>query len=219
MSKKILIIGGEGHGSVIAACITDNRNRYNDLEWEVAGFINDFVTTVGSYPVLGKTSEIDKFVKQGFYFIYAIHLISRNNLTFETFNRINIPTNRLATIVHHSAFIAEDVELSPGVVVMPNVYIASRSRFGVGTLIKANVCIGHDVVTGPLCHLAMGSIINSYCKIGTCSDVAIGATVLANINIGNFAMAGAASLITHDIPDNEIHVGSPAIFHKNMSNE
>ena len=46
MSKKVVVIGGEGNGGVIASCIEDNRNRYNDDEWEVVGFINDFVTEV-----------------------------------------------------------------------------------------------------------------------------------------------------------------------------
>ena len=44
-SKKVVIIGGEGNGGVIASAIEDNRNRYGDLEWEVAGFINDFDRT------------------------------------------------------------------------------------------------------------------------------------------------------------------------------
>ena len=42
MSKKVLIIGGEGNGGVIASCIEDNRNRFGDHTYEVAGFINDF---------------------------------------------------------------------------------------------------------------------------------------------------------------------------------
>ena len=52
MNKKVIIIGGEGNGGVIASCIEDNRNRYNDLEWEVAGFINDFETEVDGFPVI-----------------------------------------------------------------------------------------------------------------------------------------------------------------------
>ena len=44
------------------------------------------------------------------------------------------------------------------------------------------------------------------------ADVSIGATVLEKRKIGNFAMAGARSLVTHDIPDSEIHVGLPAKF-------
>ena len=41
MNKKVIIIGGEGNGGVIAACIEDTRKLYGDLEWEVAGFVND----------------------------------------------------------------------------------------------------------------------------------------------------------------------------------
>lgn len=52
--------------------------------------------------------------------------------------------------------------------------------------------------------------------IGKCADVSIGATVLEKRKIGNFAMAGARSLVTHDIPDSEIHVGLPGkILEKN----
>ena len=42
MSKKLLIVGGEGNGGVVASCVEDNRNRFHDYEWEVAGFVNDF---------------------------------------------------------------------------------------------------------------------------------------------------------------------------------
>lgn len=55
MSKKIVIIGGEGNGGVIAACIEDNRIRFNDLEWEVVGFVNDYEKEVCGYPVLSGT--------------------------------------------------------------------------------------------------------------------------------------------------------------------
>lgn len=49
MNKKVIIIGGEGNGGVIAACIEDNRKRFGDLEWEVAGFVNDYETQVCGY--------------------------------------------------------------------------------------------------------------------------------------------------------------------------
>lgn len=58
MNKKVIIIGGEGNGGVIAACIEDNRKRFGDLEWEVAGFVNDYETQVCGYPVLGGTDDV-----------------------------------------------------------------------------------------------------------------------------------------------------------------
>ena len=43
-----------------------------------------------------------------------------------------------------------------------------------------------------------------------------GAKVIEKVKIGNFAVAGAGSLVTRDIPDYEIHVGTPARFMKRV---
>lgn len=219
MKKKVLIIGGAGHGSLIAACIRDNASKNPDYEYEVAGFLNDYEDNIDNYQVLGKTTEIEKFASLGYYFSWGIHLIGRNCKTKDFFDQLAIPEDRLVTIVHHTAFIAENVILEPGVLVMPHVYIAPRTKIGKGTMIKANCNIGHDVITGELCHFAMGATICSCLTIGDCVDVALNATLLANVNMGNFSMLGAASLATHDVPDYEIHVGIPAKFLKRMKED
>lgn len=216
MSKKVLIIGGEGHGSVIAACINDNRKYFGDDEWDIIGFLNDYDEKVDDYPVLGTTLDVPKFVQEDCYFAWGIHLIGKNPLTYEVFKKMNIPRERMATIVHHSAFVSESVILDPGVLVMSNVYIAPRTHIGMGSMLKSNVCIGHDVSCGPLCHFAMGSITGSYTQIGLCSDIAIGSVTLEKLKIGNFSMLGANSLLTHDLPDRQIYVGSPAIYLKDI---
>ena len=46
MKKQVLIIGGNGHGSVIAACIKDNQKNGYDEDIEICGFVNDFVDNV-----------------------------------------------------------------------------------------------------------------------------------------------------------------------------
>lgn len=218
-NKPLVIIGGSGHGCVIEACVNDNRRKYNDYEWELKGFCNDFDTEVDGYPVLGKIKDIPKLLNEGYYFAWGIHLIGRNVKTAEVFRKINIPEEKWATIVHKSAFIDPSVVLEPGVFVMYNAYIAPRTHIGKCSMIKANTNIGHDVNIGALSHIAMGAIVVSCVNIGFCSDVAVGATVLAHSTIGNYAMLGASSLLTHDIPDNEIYVGSPAKLLKAMPND
>lgn len=217
MNKPLLIIGGRGNGSVIAACIEDNRRRFNDFEWEVAGFINDFESdSIDGYPILGGTKDISELAKKSFYFAWGIHLMQRNPFTEKFFNLLAIPVNRLATIIHKSAFIAASAEISPGVLIMNNCYISPRVKLGIGTMVKSNALIAHDVECGPLCHFAMGSITGAYTQLGVCADVAIGCVVLEKIRIGNYSFAGAGSLISRDIPDYEIHVGSPAKFLKKI---
>ena len=119
MSKKVIIIGGEGNGGVIASCIEDNRNRYNDYEWEVVGFINDFETQVNGYPVIGKMCDIPKLINEtNYYFSWAIHLVGRNYKTVEMYRGANIPVERLATIIHKSAFIGKNAIIEPGAFIM-----------------------------------------------------------------------------------------------------
>lgn len=219
INKPLIIIGGAGHGSVIEACVKDNRKRYNDLEWDLKGFCNDYDTEVDGYPVLGGLSDIPELIQEGYYFIWGIHLIGRNYKTKELYDSVQIPKERLATIVHHSAFIDDSVVLENGCFVMYNAYIAPRSHIGESAMIKANTNVGHDVTIGSLSHIAMGSIIVSCVNIGCCADVAVGATVLANNSIGNYSMVGASGVATQDIPEGEIWTGCPAKFLKKMNKE
>ena len=217
MNKKVIIIGGEGNGGVIAACIEDNRRRFGDPEWEVAGFVNDYETQVCGYPVLGGTDDVGKLLETPeYHFMWGIHMIGRNILTEKTFRRVNIPRERFATIVHKTAFVADSAILEPGAFVMSNCYVGAQARIGQCSLMMANSLVGHNTTVGPLCHFSVGSITSSYITIGLCSDVTLGAKVIEKVKIGNFAVAGAGSLVTRDIPDYEIHVGTPARFMKRV---
>lgn len=219
MNNKVIIIGGEGNGGVVASCIEDNREKYGDLTWKVEGFLNDFEKgkDINGYPVLGGTDDIETFLlDETYYFIYAIHMIGNNIESERIFNLLNIPLSRFAIVVHKTAFVAKNAVLEPGVFVMSNSYIGPASHISFCCLIMANSLIGHNTIVGPLCHFSAGSITSSYVKIGKVSDVTLGARVLEKRVIGNYAVAGASSLITHDIPDYEIHVGSPAKFLKRV---
>jgi UDP-3-O-[3-hydroxymyristoyl] glucosamine N-acyltransferase len=45
------------------------------------------------------------------------------------------------------------------------------------------------------------------------ASLGAGAIVLANVTIGRFAMVGAGSLVTRDVPDYALSYGSPARRH------
>ena len=218
MNKKVIIIGGEGNGGIIAACIEDNRRKYGDNEWMVSGFLNDFEKgkLINGYPVLGGTDETGTFLAEDYYFMFAIHMIGRNVKSEEVFLRMDIPLERFATIVHKSAFVSGNAILEPGVFIMANSYVGPMSKIGYCTLVMANALIGHHTVIGPLCHLSLGSITGSYITMGKVSDVAMGARVIEKCRIGDYAVAGANSLVMHDIPDYEMHIGSPAKFFKRV---
>ena len=218
-NKKLVIVGGEGNGGVVAACVEDNRARNKDFEWDVVGFLNDFETgEILGYPILGRTSEVQNLIEQGCFFFFAIHTIGRNRIIDTLYDLLAIPKDRLATVIHFSAFVSNAAKISPGVLIMSNCYIGPAASIGESNMIMANVSIGHNTSSGRLCHFSVGSIVSSYVTIGEVSDVTLGAKVLEKRCIGKYSVIGAGGLVTKDIPDNEIHIGSPNVFLKNTLN-
>jgi sugar O-acyltransferase (sialic acid O-acetyltransferase NeuD family) len=219
MKKKVLIIGGEGNGGVISSCIEDIRKRKDDFGLEVAGFLNDFVDIdekIQGFPVLGKTADVQKFIDKDYYFIYAIHMISHGSMRRNLYFKLNIPEERLVTVVHPNAFVSHNVDLSPGVFVMANSYIGPGTKIGMCTLVMANCVIGHNDEIGGFCHFSAGSTTSSYVKIGEASDICLAASVLEKVTIGNYSVIGAHSLLTKNVGDSEIWLGSPARFHRKI---
>ncbi len=220
MSKKVVIIGGEGNGGVIASAVEDNRQRYCDEEWEVVGFINDFEQQVDGYPVIGKMSDLHRLIAEtDYYFSWAIHLVGRNYKTAEMFREANIPEERLATIIHKSAFIGKGAIIKPGAFVMYNSYIGPNAYVGKCSLVMANCSIGHDTHIDDICHCSVGAIMTGYSRLEFCSDLAVGATLIAYKVVGKYSMVAANALGTHDIPEGEIWAGTPAKFLKPMKKD
>lgn len=46
--------------------------------------------------------------------------------------------------------------------------------------------------------------------------IASGVIVCGGVTIGKNAVVGAGSIVTHDIPDNEMWIGQPARYHKTI---
>lgn len=218
MTKKVLIMGGEGNGGVIASAIIDMNKKGYD-EYELAGYLNDFKEIgdlIHGYPVMGKLDQVNQFAKKGYYFMWAVHMIGKGEKRRNLYYSLNIPEDRLAKIIHPSAFVADNVEIEPGVFIMANSYIGPGTILRKGTLVMANCVVGHNDEIGELCHLSAGCNVSSYVNIGHASDVGLGASVLEKVQIGNYSVVGANSLLTKSIGNGLIYVGTPARLHRKI---
>ena len=211
--KKIIILGGEGNGGVAGACIVDMIEKYGRKDIELLGFLNDMQeegAMINGYPVLGKTKDWVKFYEiRDIYFIFAIHPVGHGSLRIKLFNLLNIPEEKLFTLIHPSAFIAYNAILSPGVMVMSNSYIGPAAKLDKCVLCMANTVIGHNTNVGPFCHISAGAVVSSYVNIGIASDIALNATVMEKVNVGDYAVVGAGAMITKNVNKNEVVVGNP----------
>jgi len=212
MGKKVVILGGIGNGSVIANAILD-ANKRGDQEWEFAGYLNDRIAAGGnieSYPVLGKLVDWVRFADEGCFFINTIYRIDGQQQRIDLFEHLNIPDNRLTTFVHPLAYVAPNVYLGPGTVVMPNVSISSATSIAKGCLIMVGATIGHDNKIGKYCHFAAQCCVGAYMNIGDGVHIGLNATTRENLTIGNYATIGMGAVLTKNVNEKEIWIGNPA---------
>jgi acetyltransferase-like isoleucine patch superfamily enzyme len=114
------------------------------------------------------------------------------------------------------------VEIQKNARVGRNCKISSHSFICEGVTIEDNVFIGHGVTfindsyprattqEGELQTEKDWKVEPTLVKKG--ASIGSGATILSNLVIGENALIGAGSVVTHDVPDNAIVAGNPARF-------
>lgn len=217
--KKVIILGGEGNGSVIASAIIDAKLRGAET-WEFAGFANDRVNVGGyidGFPVIARTYECNKLAAEGYYFINAILRIDGQRERIEMIKRLEISEEQLATFVHPLSYIAPNSHLSNGVVIMPNVCVSPFTRVGCNTLIMTGASVGHDTRIGEFCHLAAQSCIGAKCIVEDGVHIGLNATVREQVKIGRNSTVGMGAVALKDVGENEIWVGNPARYLRQAS--
>lgn len=214
MGKKLLILGGLGNGSVIANAIRHaNTIGYN--EWVCEGFLNDR-TPIGGYiddfPVVGTIGDIQKFVDQDYYFINTILRIDGQEERIGMFEQLGLSVERLATFVHPTSYVAPNVVLGPGTVIMPSVCISSGTKFGKNCLVMVAATVGHDNEIGDFTHIAAQACIGSYLKVGKGVHFGLNCTIRENLTIGDYSTIGMGAVLTKNVEEKDIWVGNPAKF-------
>lgn len=104
-------------------------------------------------------------------------------------------------------FIENDVVIGDNVTIKNGVYLWD------GITIEDNVQIGPNVTftndkypRAKMPYILQKTLIKRNASIGAAS------TILGGVTIGENSMIGAGSLVTRDIPDNELWYGNPAKF-------
>jgi acetyltransferase-like isoleucine patch superfamily enzyme len=111
------------------------------------------------------------------------------------------------------------VEIQKNATIGNNCKISSHSFVCEGVTIEDDVFIGHGVMfindsyprataNGQLQTEADWSVERTLIKKG--ASIGSGATILANVTVGENALIGAGSVVTKDVPANAVVAGNPA---------
>lgn len=162
---------------------------------------------------------------------------SRENLSKPVFPGTTIGRNALlrsGTIVYCDVVIGDDFQTGHNVVIREKTTIKDRVAVGTGSVIEGYSTIGNDVSIQSMVFIPTNTTIGDRVFIGPNAiltndrypprriggligpvikdDAAIGAntTILPGISIGIGSLVAAGSVVTRDVPDHKLAIGSPA---------
>ncbi len=120
--------------------------------------------------------------------------------------RLPIPTDK-TIIIGDDNFIASCTNIDQGV--YENTIIGNRN------IIDSHVHISHDVIIGNDCEIDTGAILLGHVILGDNVRICSGAIIHQKVTIGNGSVLGANSYLRHDLPNEVIAYGTPAIIKEN----
>lgn len=195
--RRLAIIGASGHGKVIA----DIAKRIGYCE--IVFFDDDeSIHECGGYPVVGKSSEAGT--------IDADVIVGIGNADIRKRIQESIPHEKLVTLIHPDAVVAEDVVIDKGTVVMAGAVINPGVRIGKGCIINTCSSVDHDCIVDDFVHVAVGSHLCGTVNVGAGTWIGAGVIVNNNVFICPDCMIGAGAVVIKDITENGTYVGVPA---------
>lgn len=199
--KSLIIIGAGGHGRVVAD-IAQKMGVYKTI-----AFLDDRnITETMGFPVVGKVSDVQKYVDGGDIFVAIGDSYVRESLV----NRLLQINANIPVLIHPSAIVGACVEIGLGTAVMAGAIINPCAKIGKGVILNTSCSVDHDCVIDNFAHISVGAHVAGAVNIGEYAWIGAGAVVKNNINISANCIIGAGAVVVKDVLETGIYVGVPA---------
>ena len=192
-------MGASGHGRVLT-----DMAKYTGYQKVI--LLDDNLTLKQKGITVGNIAQAVE-LKGEYEAIVAIGNATTRKIIQEKYEREGV---KLATIIHPNAYLAENIKVGIGSVIMAGAVVQSGCTLGKGVIVNTSSSIDHDCKVGDYCHISVGSHIAGTVCIGDNTWIGAGATVSNNITICNDVMIGAGAVVVKDIMEPGTYVGVPA---------
>ncbi|MFC2001673.1 NeuD/PglB/VioB family sugar acetyltransferase [Chloroflexota bacterium] len=211
MSKKLIIIGGIGNGTVVSSTIEDIMRESS--EWELLGFLNDNIKVgeeLNGFPVLGPVSDAPRLNSKDCYFIYTLINVKKAYERIQILNGLGITTEKFATLKHPTAVVSRSAKLGYGVVLMPGVIISPDVTIGNHTQLYANSFVGHDTTVGDYCFIANNASVGGIITVEEGVHIGSNCSIVERVTLGRWSLVGLGAVVLKDVEPYTKVVGNPA---------
>lgn len=210
--NRIVIVGAGGFAREILTLIRD-VNEATPETWDFVGFLAADPPDPGMLQRIDAAylgSDTDERVLANLQDCCVVVAIGAGSTRRHVVARMISYDLPLATLVHPTAVIGEDVELGPGSVVCAGSILTTNIRLGVGVAIDRSVNVGHDCVVGDFVTLAPGSVLSGNVTLAEEVYVGSNSCTIQGVSIARAATVGAGAVVTRDIGEGLTVIGAPA---------
>lgn len=186
--ESIFVYGAGGQGRVVADTLRNGR-----VEYGMTAMIDDNRDLQGK-KVLGHPVRGHEAIAQE----RGVVAIGDNQARTRIAARYR---GRLVTIIHRTAFVAEDVRVGEGTVLMAGTVVNVGTTIGSNVIVNTGSTIDHDCEIGDGAHVAPGCHLCGGVRVGEGSLLGAGTVVVPGVRIGSHAFIHAGQTVTRDVPD------------------
>ncbi len=206
--EKIILLGGGGH-CISCIDVIEQTGKY-----EIAGII-DVKEMVGrsilGYPVIGTDTDIETYVKQGYYFLITVGQIKSADIRIRLYKKLISFGATMPVIISPHAYVSKHAEVGQGSIIMHHSIINAGTKIGYCNIINSKSLLEHEVETGDFCHISTAAVVNGQVKIGNNCFIGSQSVINNNINITNEVIIASASRISKDIKKSGTYINNKPI--------
>jgi sugar O-acyltransferase (sialic acid O-acetyltransferase NeuD family) len=200
-------MGASGHAKVIADIVRLRR------EYTIVGYLDGVDPSRRGEVFLGKAvlggeEQRDHLLEQGIE--YLMVGFGDCHARIQAADKALHKGYKLATALHPSVVMADDVKIGVGTVIAAGVVINPAVSIGENVIVCLSSNISHDcqiedgALICPGVHLAGGV------RVGRAAFIGTGASVINQVQIGAGSIVGAGAVVLDDIPPGVLAHGNPA---------
>jgi sugar O-acyltransferase (sialic acid O-acetyltransferase NeuD family) len=210
--SALVVVGAGGFGRETVEAVRALNSA--GACWRLAGYLDDeparHGTVIDGVPVLGSTEQLGNMADVSVVVCTGRpdDYVSRPRIV----EKLCLPSERYATIIHPSASVSSTSRVGPGTVLLAQTVLTAAVTVGSHVAIMPHVTLTHDDVIDDFATMASGVRLGGNVHVGRCAYVGAGALVRENRSIGSCALVGMGAIVTRDIPPHEVWAGVPARY-------
>ena len=194
--KKLFILGGGGHASVVADVL-------HDLSVDFDGFIAKSIADKNlerSIPeLLSEENFLDHYTADTAALINGIGMLPKSNTRKSVFEFFHQAGFGFKSVVHPKAIVSLSAVIGTGAQVFAGCVIQPYTQIGDQVIINTAATIDHGSKIGSHSHIAPGVTVCGNVNIGEGCFIGAGATLVNNVSISSGTVVKAGVVVARDI--------------------